>query len=404
MEIKQLPSAPISALKTNQASFLKTLVSGQHLNALVLNQLSGKGMVQLNLHGNAVRAFSARPLISGQVLALEVTRAGEIPQLKIIENQSVTSVIARNLRVLLPKQQSLKLFQNTLLDMTQNGLDLSRLPQSIQPIARNLINRLPSLNEMGNWKNIKQAVRDSGVVMEAKLNTPGTLTESAIHADLKINLLRLLALLKQPNDASNPNLKRTTLDFNLTGEDLLKSLARYHQEFSKETQSRNTASRSLLNSTELKALITNSEGALAKVLVDQFASIPGEDSAKQSWQLELPFHHHERSESVALKITRQEKKQKSHNDTDEWSVELELSPPAIGLINCKIRFRNGKVDTFFRSEREKTTQTIKLKLSELKSRYQRAGIEMGRSGATTGAIPRQSPNENIEFSLVDEKA
>ncbi|RLA23630.1 MAG: hypothetical protein DRQ61_03400, partial [Gammaproteobacteria bacterium] len=154
---------------------------------------------------------------------------------------------------------------------------------------------------------------------------------------------------------------------------------------------------------ELRELIGKTEGAVAKIVLDQLASLPKEESLKQSWQLELPFlSGGTQTDSLKLTITQEDVNSSSEKEAS-WSVVLEITPPGLGTIYSKIILNGNQVDSYFWSEDAVVCDLIENHLNDLAKRLSSVGLETGQLGTRNGK-PVEADCPKSEEQLVSERA
>ncbi|HUL13767.1 MAG TPA: flagellar hook-length control protein FliK [Methylococcaceae bacterium] len=158
------------------------------------------------------------------------------------------------------------------------------------------------------------------------------------------------------------------------------------------------------NPLDLKTLLHKTEGALAKIVLDQLASLPQNEGEPITWQIEIPFSDGRYSDSAKLRIVR-EGKAESQAEQAYWSVLLELNPPNLGTIHSRITLIGERIETYFWSDLEATSKLINSRLELLAARLQQAGLEVGRLDTLAGAPGGGRPeNRLLPAKLVDERA
>jgi hypothetical protein len=158
------------------------------------------------------------------------------------------------------------------------------------------------------------------------------------------------------------------------------------------------------NPLDLKTLLHKTEGALAKIVLDQLASLPQNEGEPITWQIEIPFSDGRYSDSAKLRIVR-EGKAGSQAEQAYWSVLLELNPPDLGTIHSRITLIGERIETYFWSDLEATSKLINSRLELLAARLQQAGLEVGRLDTLAGAPGGGRPeNRLLPAKLVDERA
>ncbi|MBS1213479.1 MAG: putative flagellar hook-length control protein, partial [Proteobacteria bacterium] len=154
----------------------------------------------------------------------------------------------------------------------------------------------------------------------------------------------------------------------------------------------------------LKTLQQHAEGALARIVLDQLASLPQGDGKQLVWQMEIPFVDEGRSDSAKFKIIREEKSGGAQSGQPYWSAVLELSPPGLGTIHSRITLWGERVDTYFWSDLNSTSALIQDNLDLLAARLQQAGLEIGQLNALPGTPPGAKIEAAQSCKLVDERA
>jgi len=392
MEIKNSFIAHEQPLVRQQIDVIRHLQIGQQFQAKVLSQLPGKTLLKLDLDGSIVNAKTLIKSVPGQILHLEVVKLAPLPQLKLIGTPQTEDIVVRTIRKLLPKQESSNSLQNQLLNLTQSSSKLSTLPPSYRPIAVALANGFPQLKDIIRPEGLKKAFNDSGLFLENKLANEENFTKSHILFDTKANLLRLLGLLKNT----------TSQQLSPPQTQAIMSQGKPFIEPNNPSQIRQTPPPLLVpEGVNFKNLLNQSEAVLAKVVLNQLASVPNDESGKQIWQLDLPFLNGQNAEITKLRIIRDNGSRENKNNERKWTVVLQLNPPGLGAITCKVCLTGEKVDAFFWSGDDKSIHLIKNKLSLLKDRFQKAKLHPGHLGARCGHSPSES-TVHIREPLVDE--
>lgn len=217
---------------------------------------------------------------------------------------------------------------------------------------------------------VKQGIDNSGVFLETKLAH-----QLVTQGDIKGQLLMLAnAIQKTSLTSANPNLAHTV-----------------SQELSKTLDMSN-------------ALLTKTEGAIAHIVLDQLASLPQNNGQQMTWQVSIPFTDGPHADTANLKINRED----SHNPAQaepNWSVVLELNPPGMGALNCKISLIDGKVNTYFWSDFEDGITRIHDHLGVLAKGYAEAGLSVGNLDVVDGArMAQETSKKELMPTLLDEFA
>lgn len=307
---------------------------------------------------------SAPPLTIGNTLMLSVEQTADKTSFQLlhsVNSHADTQTMQSSLMQQLPKHSSaLPLIQQLVqyLPALQASKDV---PEALQRIALKIWQTLPTSQQLSTPLPLKQSLTNSGLLLEAKLaetliNTSNAPTEipNTLN-DLKATLLQLHQAL-QHTAPSMPS-------------------AGAEPETSKFT-------------TEIASdLQQKTEHALAKVTVDQLASITRDDSSKQVWHIEIPYRHQEQLEKLELSVSWEE----APNSTEayhpfNWTVLLNISPPGLGPIHCKIICSGGAVNTYFRSERGSTRDKIQEYAELLRTRLEANGLQAGHIDSQEGSF------------------
>jgi hypothetical protein len=139
---------------------------------------------------------------------------------------------------------------------------------------------------------------------------------------------------------------------------------------------------------DLKTLLHKTEGVLAKLALDQLASLPSNEGGQTAWRLEIPFFGEDgRADALKLKFSKEGGGARRETKEETWSVLLELNPPGLGAVHGRIALRGGRVDAWLWSDRPETSALIRSHLYLLAARLRQAGVETGRIDALEQAPP-----------------
>jgi Flagellar hook-length control protein FliK len=381
MEIQKTSAVQsVSSDPKNQQSNLSRLQQGATVNAVVLDLVADNTYILKLSDGQQVRAQTANALEPGQVLKLEVIKTGLVPELKIVMPQLAVpqgqTVVLEALKQYMPKQVSLAEFTASL---PQATVVAEVKPGSLSAAVNEVLGALLSKDELMSADGLKQGINNSGVFLEAKLANL-----LSPQGDLKAHLLTLAdALQKVPSRqnglSGNESMHKTIDDADKA---LLSFIAK-----SGETDN---------------AILNKTEGAIARIVLDQLASLPKNDDQQNFWQIEIPFKDGNHSDSVKLKINRDENSGKDSHQAN-WSVVLELSPPGMGTLRSKISLIDDKVHTYFWSDQKNTSLMVQEQIDLLASRYAEAGLAVGNLGVLEGSgMNINSAEPEIIPKLLDE--
>ncbi|BCG62891.1 MAG: hypothetical protein methR_P0556 [Methyloprofundus sp.] len=294
---------------------------------------------------------STQALQPQQTLLLQVSKSGLQPQFTVLPRPNTEQVISTALRTILPKERASTEVLNQLLRNFPELASNKQVPATLKRLAQEIISNLPSRQQLTNSSSLKNSLNNSGLFLEAKLVQPKQQQNVSINTDFKATLLKLLFSLQHDAPA---------------------------EQAGQQTNER------LLNL--LKELQTKSEGTLARLMLNQFKSLPQEDPSKQVWTLELPFLEKKQTTALQIQIEADNpttKKGETANKT--WSASITLTPPNLHTLHCKISFFDNTVHTNFWSQHGKTTQLIQNHLDYLSSRLEEAGLTPGNMNASQQA-------------------
>ncbi len=293
----------------------------------------------------------------GHQLTLQVVKTGESPVFALVTPPvDEEKIIVTALRQLLPMQSSPLLLLQHLQQSVPQLLTAATVSEALKVLAQKILGELPRQAQLTEASQLKQILNASGLFFESKLaallqKTP----DIDVQGDLKGKLNQLIQQL-------NHELAPAKLD------------------------DKNTPLAELLKETLQKA-----HGTLAKLTLDQFNSLPKDETAKQGWVLELPFFHDHQAQSVKIQIERDQRKADEPSQQN-WAVSITLTPPNLATIHCRISCYDGMVNTRFCSDAAATVDKINAHLDYLKQQLEQKGITTGFMEAHQG---QPSPTETI---------
>lgn len=376
MEIQKTPAtpgiSPVSSSTDRPPQDFSKLPAGSALNAVVINKLDAGAYLLKLLDGSMIRAQCSNELLPGQALRLEVVKADAMPELKIAwpeqHPEPATPLIIQNaLRQFLPKQANLADFAQALRHATDLGstLDLTEATSPVSAAAQKLLDALPAKEILMTADGLKQGINNSGVFLEAKLAQ-----QLPPQSDFKAHLLILANALQEAVLTPAQPLPQA----------VNKALDANH------------------------ALLAKTEGAIAHVVLDQLASLPQNNETQTVWQLSIPFTNGAQADTLDLKIT-QDGKPKQAQAEANWSVVLELSPPGLGTLNCKISLIDGQINTCFWGDSVGGMTQIQDNLGLLAEQYAEASLTVGSLNVVdSGSMPQVSGRNPAMPPLLDDFA
>ncbi|RLA19761.1 MAG: hypothetical protein DRQ61_11030, partial [Gammaproteobacteria bacterium] len=293
--VKVAASSPLltQELKTPATELLKLLQPGQQISATVIKQLPSQGLLQIQIGSTILNAQTELKLPAGTPIKLEFIKLGAIPELKLIPLLSETAqVISHALKQSLPKQLPVSSFLNQLQTTLSNKQLAVVLPKQVNQLIKQIITDISPREALIQPNTLKKLVSQSGIFLEKQLVQASTsaVSSSVLHGDNKARLLVLLHTLqtafkppplKLPASALTASAAHTSgtqaaSTPELTNSKLLPELI-LKNSLSPSNAATTTAQQTALLpqlAAELRELIGKTEGAVAKIVLDQLASLP----------------------------------------------------------------------------------------------------------------------------------
>ncbi|MFP5506941.1 MAG: flagellar hook-length control protein FliK [Gammaproteobacteria bacterium] len=446
-----LPSGPAAVTLTTAVpargdSALSTWRVGQVLAATVVSSPQ-PGRAELRIGNLQLAAQTGNlQLTAGQTLRLEVASLREMPVLKLL-GVLQQSPVNQALRDALPRQQPLSPLLNALTRLAAAG----QLPPEAARLARELLVRLPEPAAVATPAGLRQALRDSGLFLEAKLarpntppgaapgaNPPATGKGAEFAGDLKANLLRLVQALRDsaansapagarsagtaapaatPGAAMTPPAAQLAAALAATGArglgglpgapplDPGAPLLRGQPPQPPATAARLAQLEQALGRSELLRQV---EGALARVQLNQLSSLPQDRTQPPEWLIELPVRREGETDVWALRIGREPERDggrdggRDDEDGPAWTVMLAFDLPGLGPMQTRISLRGDSVDAQFFSREQGILPVVAEHLPVLQARLQQAGLRVNELSCRHGQIP--APAAPPQTRILDERA
>ena len=119
----------------------------------------------------------------------------------------------------------------------------------------------------------------------------------------------------------------------------------------------------------------------------------------------VPFLMNQQIETLKMEVQRDKANATMQaNEQTHWSVNLTLTPPKLGEVQCVISYQNGVVNTYFKNEKPQTTTLISSHLGSLKQQLQQVGLLTGLMSAHNNFQPIKSAYSATNPSLLNETA
>lgn len=359
MEVRFFPSLALVPLKVRSErpqGSSPTFHPGEQLIAKVLAQVA-PGRLLLEIGGHKLMAETELNFSAGTSLRLEVVQVQPKIQLRIIADLSPMTSTVPALRRALPQQIPL----DQALRSLQEALGRPNLAPPVRTQIEALLNSLPDRIALAQPDKLALSLRLSGLFTEALAAT--TVEKSPVETDLKTRLLELAASIK------------TALAHAATSVSPAPTPSKSPTAFTAEQETLTDESTISEKSDLLPELAEKISGALARIVVDQIASLPKPETQALSWHLEIPFRDGERLESLNLTIAGERRAKGDLGETLPWTVELEMAPPGLGRIRVKLVLQGEKISSYFWGERDTTICLLERHLDTLARRFRAAGLE-----------------------------
>lgn len=163
----------------------------------------------------------------------------------------------------------------------------------------------------------------------------------------------------------------------------------------------------------LAELLRRTQGALARVLLDQLATHAAQtDEGRSVWHAELPWRQGERFGVLQIRIERESdrpsagQRRAPASPGGGWRVRLQLDPPGLGPIHAELHLAQTRTDVALWAENPATGTLIRNELAQLRADLEGAGLEVGGLDCQTGrpAVMAEPIPARPPFSLLEEKA
>lgn len=292
----------------------------------------------------------------GQNVIVEIARQGQ--------TRDIPSIIRDNL----PKHETPTVMINQLIADMPSLQANKTVSETLIQLAQEILQHLQRPEQLTDSKALKTAVERSGLFLEARLLELTKQQPELLKSDFKGLLLKLIQILR-PETSSQPEKPVNAAEIE-----------------------------------QLKNLLQKTENSVAKLTLDQLASLPKDDSPKQVWLLEIPFLGESKAQSVKIEIERDKRNGSEQDEQSKWSVFLTITPPNLGTLHCKLSYLDDKINAHFWSEQQAVTGLIKQNIEHLKKQFEAEGLNPGFIDALDGTPPRKETAPMIETGLINEKA
>lgn len=374
------PATLDPSLRLIDAPLARAWTVGQVLQATVVSR-TGPDSFLLRAGGTTFEARSTLTLSPGQMLQLQVAPSGDSGAtiLRILPPPSPQEpALAQALRQALPRQTDIApVLQRLMTDLPGPAAE-GEPHAGPRALLAKILAALPDTHTLTEPETLRRAVANSGTLFEARLAHATARDAQPLAQDLKANLLRLAAQLKSgstaPLDPSHPP-----------------GAAASHPDAPPLP-------------TDARDLAQHVEGALARIQINQLASLPAEHGAPPPLVVEIPLRHGEQLHSLRLRFERERNAPGSDAEALPWSVLIELDPSGLGPIRARVTAQARDVSAAFWTEQAQTAALLRDNLATLEERLQRAGLHCRELACHVGNGPERAVGMRAPAGLLDERA
>jgi hypothetical protein len=401
----QIPIAKIlqpSPLAITAKSLLQTMKPGQILQGTALSE-NINGTLSLQIGVTRLKAQTTLSVSPGQSLILQVEKAGELPELKVLTMPSLKQLMASALKSNLPRQQPLSQLFKALTQLIAKPSPQTQqlLPMPVKQAIEQLISGTLSCNNPNFKTELTHTLQISGTQTESQL-----MYRTVNNNDLKLNLLRLIGLVKpylsqQGTLRQSDVLPQATPNLPVTSAALPQASTSPLPETTPQipqppqTWDMDATTKLLLD------LFKHLDSAIARIQTNQLSSLPTEDPLRQVWQFELPIRNGNGFDLFHIRIS-QEANRKKTNGNPGWRLTLHMNIQPLGPMKVSLHLMGESLSTIIWSEKPDTSQLVKQNLNRLREGFKSAGLEISKLEAFQGSVKNEYELP-IEHSLLNEK-
>jgi len=420
MDIPKLTISPRVSLEPTVTSVLKNLQPGQQLQASVLSDTS-QNLVKLKIGTAEFIARTQVALRADQKITLDVLKGGEKPELRLVREAEIRNYQTDLLRSILPKQLPMQrlyanlqaVYNNILRSLPQPGAD-PKLQQTIGTIPKpgitdkEVMQLLQNLTSKGAPSSLAdrvgpQLIQAARNILTAVIPNSGTITPSQLRqAILGYGLFMeaQLATGQPPGSTLKGDLLQLLFQIgNLLKMDKQQLGLRQPTTGNSATQQMESGLIKLL-----EILFRHTEGSLARVHMNQLASLPTEDSNRQVWQFEVPIRHQEHVDSFLIRLEQEQGKNRGDDAKPTWYVTLTFDIEPLGPVKARISMHDDEVSTMFMAEKAESAQLLNRRMADLSKAFADSGLSVGKLFASHGDAQPDKPQQSITTHILDEQA
>ncbi len=393
MEIKGSPPSVTttptpggSATNAHPLRALSGLHVGQTVAATVAESSNGR-FALLQIQNHPLRVETPAPLLTGQRIAVEILQLAPQPVLRLqslpATAQGGSEAIDSALRQALPKQSGLAPLLANLNLLSQSQQSATALAPALLASIKRVISNLPQRSQATTSSGLKEALQRSGLFLEHSLAHRPPPSAARLE-DLKASLLQLLAQSRAAaRQAPRPAVTALSPVIPQTAIPL-------PPRRTQQTAPQPGAAPTLAGVTNLFQIAgeigRQTEGALARLLLQQLASLPQQDQNSPLWTFELPLHHQGRSDLFQLTL-QQEGRGGQEGQRPRHSVMLSFELEGLGPIHIKVNHAAEQISATLWAEEQATATLVRQEVKELRRRLEKAGVVTGQLHCHHGRPP-----------------
>ncbi len=428
MDIPNLTISSRLTLEPSAISSLKNLQPGQLLHANVLSD-SSQNLVKLKIGTAELIARTQVSLKADQRITLDVIKAGTLPELRIVREPVIREYQTDALRSILPKQMPMQrlysnlqaVYTNIVRSLPQLGANLSiqqpssaaqaqiNTPTISSGADKEMLQALQSITDKGTQPTLARQfgpklIQAASNILAAAIPNSGNITPSQLRQAILGYGLFMEAQLAagQPPGAS---FKGDLLQLLFQIGNMLKLDKNQTQPQLAGSGAQSTASQMESGFIKLlEMLFRHAEGGLARVHLNQLASLPAEDNSRQAWQFEVPIRHQDQVDSFLVRLEQEQAKNRGDDTKPVWYVTLTFNIDPLGPIKAKISVCDDEVSTLFLAERSESAEILNKRMSELGQSFTDSGLNVGKLFARHGETESETTQPTTRSPLLDEKA
>ncbi len=397
-----------------------TLVQGKVLTTQLQQQGAGlpplyRSLVSLlnTAQAGATLAIdSPRPLPLGSLLSARVMGDQQLNFVPLSGRQDQMA-IAQNLSAQQNRQASL---QGLLAAMQRIAADDGQ-PADVRASVDKLLASLPDIRQLGDARQLAQALGNSGAFLEAKLFNGAS---AQVVPDIKAQVVRLIAQLL-PNVPGGVLFTQNNAAVAQALPGILRSaLGALGQVAPRTPPGGFPLPTRLLQSADgeedLQHLLRLAAAAISRMQSHQLASLEQtgktpDGNLQTTWQTEIPLRTGPEFMPMQVKVQREETPQQQADPERQrrdplemlWRIDLAFDLHPLGPLQVQAQISQGSLSSQLWAERPETAALIERELGDLRARLVARGVNVGELHCHQG-VPPQGARTHLEQRWVDENA